>query len=379
MMYTQQQYQVCRQQIQQKYLKLQILNWKEDVIDEIEGKCLNGSINIDATQIIRRSLNIEMVLDENKFIPNVNSPIWINKKIKIFIGVRNNITNKIVWFNKGIYILLKPSLKYNDKDKTLSLQALDKICWLNGQLSGNLQYITKILAKTPMFEAVQNTVQQLGGENKILIDDLKDSKGCDLLTPYDIEKSEDNSITDILTEIRDLYMWYEYYYDEDGRFHYQRIKDHKNDIVMHNFNEMNMNLEYNNEPNWENVKNDIMIWGAMLKDGKQIKYHIENNDIKSIFSIDKIGRRKFTYKNDKILDDNQAKLRAEYELFRHSSTLEVIEFSIVPNYTVDVNQKIRIDNEEIGIKGEYLIDKVSFGLDINSSMNITAHKLYYEN
>ncbi|MCD3194820.1 DUF5048 domain-containing protein [Clostridium botulinum C] len=384
-MYTQEQYQVCKQPIQQKYIKLQILNWNEDVVDEIKGKSVNGNINIDATQTVRRTLDLTMILDD-KLVPSPNSPIWLNKKIKVFIGIRSISTNEIVWFNKGVYIMFKPTLRYSHTDNTLSIQALDKMCWLDGQLSGKLEYITKINGNLPkikeyttLFEAVKSTVVQLGGESKVLIDDLKDNNGKDLLVPYTIEKSASNTVAEMLVDLRNLYMYYEFYYDEDGRFHFEKIKNRKNDIIMHNFNENNINLSFSNEPKWDNVKNDIMIWGATLKDGTQIKYHIEDNNLNNQFSINKIGRRKWSpSKTDKITTLEQAKIRAEYELFKHSNLAETVTLTVVPDYTVDVNQKIKIDDKKVGIYGEYLIDKVSFGLDINSTMNITAHKLYYE-
>lgn len=374
---AQDEYEVFNQNIQKKFIKLQILNWDERVIKEIQGICIGGDINIDATQIVRRTLNIEMVINDPSIIPSPQSPIWLNKKIKVFIGIKHNLTNKIMWFNKGIYILFKPSLTYNDRNKTLILQALDKMCWLNGQLSGNLQYITRILAKTELYEAIKHVVKDLGKEDKVLIDDLMDDKDNDLLIPYDIEKGEESAITDILTEIKELYCFYEYYYDEDGRFHFERIKNRSGDRIIWNFDENNLITSYENEPNWENVKNDIIIWGATLKNGKQIKCQIKNNDTKSKFNINKIGTRKYTYKNDKIFTLSQVKIRAEYELWKHNNCNEIINLSTIPIYLLDVNKKIYITNSDTGIQGEYLITKINFDLT-SDNMNITAMKVHNE-
>ncbi|CAG7839992.1 hypothetical protein CLOHAE12215_01408 [Clostridium haemolyticum] len=374
---SQDEYEVFNQNIQKKFIKLQILNWDEKAIREIQGICIGGDINIDATQIVRRTLNIEMVINDPSIIPSPQSPIWLNKKIKVFIGIKHNLTNKIMWFNKGIYILFKPSLTYNDRNKTLTLQALDKMCWLNGQLSGNLQYITRILAKTELYEAIKHVVKDLGKEDKVLIDDLMDDKDNDLLIPYDIEKGEESAITDILTEIKELYCFYEYYYDEDGRFHFERIKNRSGDRIIWNFDENNLITSYENEPNWENVKNDIIIWGATLKNGKQIKCQIKNNDTKSKFNINKIGTRKYTYKNDKIFTLSQVKIRAEYELWKHNNCNEVINLSTIPIYLLDVNKKIYITNSDTGIQGEYLITKINFDLT-SDNMNITAMKVHNE-
>ncbi|QPW56415.1 DUF5048 domain-containing protein (plasmid) [Clostridium botulinum] len=103
----------------------------------------------------------------------------------------------------------------------------------------------------------------------------------------------------------------------------------------------------------------------------------KNNDAKSKFNINKIGTRKYTYKNDKIFTLSQVKIRAEYELWKHNNCNEVINLSTIPIYLLDVNKKIYITNSDTGIQGEYLITKINFDLT-SDNMNITAMKVHNE-
>lgn len=309
-MWTQQDYELHLQCARELYVKVQLLDWNENVIYEIQGVCLDGSINIDAESIIRRTCNITLAIEDTSLIPSQNNKIWINKKIKIYIGIKDIITNEIIWFNKGIYVLDKPSLRFSVSEKTMSLQGLDKMCILDGTINGKLQNITRVQKDIRMFDAVKEIITNVAMENKYSIDGCKDIvTDEDYIIPYQIEKSETDTIADLLKEIRDLYITEEFYYNEEGRFIWQKIKDRKYDPVMWNFTENNLVIDYANEPDWENVKNDIWVWGRTLQDGTQIKYHLENKNDNQ-FGSDYIGKRNFVVKEDKLFTQQQAQILA---------------------------------------------------------------------
>ena len=72
------------------YIKIYNLNFDEQPREEIEGKVISGSINIDGTSAVRRTCSLSIVADEI----NINNYLWsLNTKIKIKIGLKNNINN----------------------------------------------------------------------------------------------------------------------------------------------------------------------------------------------------------------------------------------------------------------------------------------------
>ena len=65
----------------------------------------------------------------------------MNKKIKIEIGVENNIDpayDALIWFPQGIYVISQPSISHNFGGVTITLSCKDKMCLLNGENAGGL-------------------------------------------------------------------------------------------------------------------------------------------------------------------------------------------------------------------------------------------------
>lgn len=369
---TNEQYLVSIQQNQERYVRIELLNSAERVIDTIEGIVISGDININADSLIRRTCNLTIYLKDNSYVPvSSTSKLWMDKKFRLKVGIKDILTDEYVWFDKGIYLLNKPSLKYSTTERTLSIQGLDKFCNLDGTFSGSLQYITKIPANTPLFDAVKATYQ-LSGDNKFIINDTEG-----FVVPYEITKNEDENISDMLTELRDLFMGFEMFYNEDGWFVFQRIKDRKYDPVMWEFTDGKFIIDYTSEPDWENVKNDIYVWGKQKEDSLQVSYHIQNNDSNNPFSIDKIGVRKFTDSDDKLFTAQQAQVKAEYLKWKHSSLNEKISLTGIPLYGLDVNNLVYVKNDEIGVDGNYLITSISLPIDVSGTMTLGGYKLYY--
>ena len=63
-------------------------------------------------------------------------------------------------------------------------------------------------------------------------------------------------------------------------------------------------------------------------------------------------------------------------LYKHLLLHETISFSAVPDYSLEPNTKIEIFDKEMGIEGEYIINSISFPLNYNGLMNITASKVF---
>ena len=75
------------------YVKIVVLDRNEDPIQTIEGKVLPGSsISINGSSNIRRTCNITLIADENKNdLTDIDNLLSINKKIKIYTGIHQNI------------------------------------------------------------------------------------------------------------------------------------------------------------------------------------------------------------------------------------------------------------------------------------------------
>lgn len=362
------QFKVSKQEQQEKYIKLELLDTKNNLLDELQGLAIDGNISLETNNTYRRNCSLTMYLKNDRLLPTNNqSKIWLDKKFRLLVGIKNIITDEIVWFDKGIFIFQSPDISYDGSSKTLSIQGVDEM----KVFEEPLEFITRIPAETPLFDAIKMLIS-LKGFNKYIINDVEN-----LTIPYDMEKSATDTIYDFLVEIRDLYMNFDMYINENGYFVFEKIKNRKYDMVEWEYGDDDkFVINYKNTPNWDNVKNKVVVYGMESDDGSQIKYTMENiND--NQFGTQHIGEKLLVIEDDKIQTLEQAKMRCEYELYLHSNLNDGISFDCVQNFGLDVNKLITVNKKSVGIEGNYLVDSINSSLGNNGVSNITAHKMYY--
>ncbi len=368
-MYTQDDYNVHFQNVRQLYIRIDWLNWTEYKIGETQGVFIDGNINITKESAIRRTCNLTLEITSDSYIPSETSYIWLNKKFRVWVGIMNLNTNNIQWFNKGIYFLHNPILNYSNTERTIQITGLDKMCWYDGTLSGEISSRHIIPYNNDITQALKS-LAQIQGETKFNLDTINKT------TPYTIENDIGDTIYQGIEEVNQLYAGWEVYYDEQGYFCFKKIKKDINDQVIWDFSNNEFSIKYQNQPDWANIKNCITIWGATLNNGTQIKHTLENTDINNPFSIAKIGRKELAIKDENIYTPEQAQDRAKYELFIHSNLNEKIVITCVPIYMLAVNKLISFDCSKSGIMGKYLISQISFNVHYDSEMQFTAYKIY---
>lgn len=323
-------------------------------------------------------------------LTNIDNLLSINKKIKIEIGLENLIDSKyddIIWFKQGIFVINQPNISHNSQGVTISLSCKDKMCLLNGECGGGLPAsvifdsynqinedgsITSV--ENRIFDIIQTLVINYGGEsiNKVLINDvpleikqivrwigsqdLFYNTDTDMYTlnsdavvedgawktfkynedigyayvnftyPGELISNIGENVCSILDKIKNTLGNFEYFYDIDGNFVFQEIKNYLNnsyDIVkeyrldgteiqknsnhlnilsnddyyvdfngepksIYTFNEGNgLITSYSNAPSYLNIKNDFHIWGKN-NDGYAIHYHLAIKEKPGIYTARKI-------------------------------------------------------------------------------------------
>lgn len=69
-----------------------------------------------------------------------------------------------------------------------------------------------------------------------------------------------------------------------------------------------------------------------------------------------------------------AKERIEELLYTHGYCVESISLTAIPVYHLEPNSRILVRDDDCGINGEYLVNKITIPLTYNGTMNITATK-----
>ena len=179
------------------YARVTLLTRDELPIEYIEGRVTGGSINVDGNSALRRTCNITMILKDQS---EMNKFYWTFKqKFILEIGLKNVINRNypdIIWFKQGMFIITTCNTSQSVNNFTITINGKDKMCLLNGDLSGSLsqsvdfgmeEYYdkkTNTTTRTPILlkTAIREAVQSLGGElaSNIIINDL-DQAGLELM------------------------------------------------------------------------------------------------------------------------------------------------------------------------------------------------------
>lgn len=374
---TQTDYDLVQMKTRNLKVKVEVLNFKFQTVSSLEGKVIDGSISIDATSDIRRTCSLTLAIERSDDLISPGGKLWIDKFIKVYEGLDNpRDNNETVWWNMGIFLINNPNTVYNVNTGTVTFEGLDLMAKMSGKRNGQLPAVTTMVpAGSKIADVVKKTVTQLGGFEKYIIED----EGYEI--PYDIKKDMGSTIYDLLAEIRDLYSNWEMFFDTEGVFHWQKIPSGENEPVVVDFDQLRQQLVISDSINidFENVKNNIIVYGRLLDNGMQVIGRATDKVIDSPFNVDNIGEINYIVDDERIYNNDLAGQRARYELYLHARLNDTISLEIVPIYWLnDVNVKIKYTNEKIGISGEYLIQSLEIPLGIDSNMVINASKVYQE-
>lgn len=349
--------------VKEQFLKIELLDFDENPIKEIQGKCISGTLSLDGASSMRRSCSFSMLADEETYdITNIDNLLSLNKKFKLYIGYTNPLREyahygEKIWFPLGVFVMINSSITNTLNGGSISISGKDKMCLLNGEVGGTLpapvslheKYIrnkdgSTTILKPLIYEIIRESVIELGEQNptKIIINDVPlsakkvlrymgntsifftdngnqvpegtigarevkpgDLAGYDFVDftyPGELIKQAGDSVCSILDSIKNVLGNYEYYFDVHGNFIFQEIKNYLNTSytpitkldgsnyevnfgeghLAYSFKDSDIIVSYANNPNYQNIKNDFVVWGnRKTAAGVEvpIRYHVAIDDI----------------------------------------------------------------------------------------------------
>ena len=117
-------YLVVQQTSIKKYIRLDVLNFDYNVLDEISGYLTSLSVSVNADSDMRRSCNVSFVVTDSTLSLQPGGAIWLNRYIRPYVGYENIHTQEIQWYNQGIYIINAPSWQYDAVTNSMSFEHL---------------------------------------------------------------------------------------------------------------------------------------------------------------------------------------------------------------------------------------------------------------
>lgn len=147
--------------VKEQFIKITVLSWKEQEIQEIQGRVINGSLNIDGNSSLRRTANLTVFAEEQiNDLTQIDEILSINRKVRLELGIVNTVPNRtyskadesgklnyyeidyrkkygnIIWFPLGVFVMFDPNISHSTTGVTISVNLKDKMCLLNGDAGG---------------------------------------------------------------------------------------------------------------------------------------------------------------------------------------------------------------------------------------------------
>lgn len=243
------------------YIKINLLDLQYNVIDTLEGNLINGSISSDGNSNLRNSCNISMVVTDASFNVQDHDKIWLDRLVKIYVGIDDMSTGEVAWINKGIFLINQPTYKYDSTSKELSFQGVDLMAKMTGLRNGYLTYNYLIPAGSNV-KSVINAIANANGFTKTILSECKNVDGSIQNVPNNLSYDQGATWADILNDLQNILPNYQIYFDTDGVLHYDQIPYRANEPIRMDDDIWSENvIEESVQYDFEAVKNVVKVLG----------------------------------------------------------------------------------------------------------------------
>ena len=359
---------------------------------------MSGTVSVSMENGTRRTADIELDNSSGEFSVDVYN-LWYGKMVKLWMGVYLS-DGSPYYFPQGVFYVNSVEESNTPLQRTVSLHLIDKWCFLDGTMWGNLDgiYIVPIgsniydaltkLLKTSRFTG--ENVDEAGEPQTNAVDPIMPNLSSYYLTktykdgettynaidtPYEIRMEYGKTYADILLEFATILGAY-IYYDVDGRLTIEPTQDDIVDSskpILWTFtpNEQEF-LSEDSSHDFGTFYNDIIVIGYTTN-GKQAKGRAQNKNTASPTSIPIVGIKTYPpYEDATYYTDEQCNELAEYYLKRQTIKQRSVQISSAPMFHLRENRLIECVRPYTMEKEALLISGYDLPIGTTGTMSITA-------
>ncbi len=278
-------------------LKIEVLDGEQKIIDILQCGLTGGNMSISGESDIRRTAGfvIQPTLTEKMKLTE-NSLLWLNKDIRMSVGLYNARTGQYKYYPLGYYVYTDTSGSYDATSNSLTVNCSDFTKKLDGTKNGQLG---TLLLRYPAYEendltgeviryntirnAVIETLQNLAKITNHRIDDIGEHKALPEYNenwqqyreenktwnaiPFDQEFASGCSVLSILTTFRDLYPNYEMFFDMDTNAFICQLKPmcYEDDLYLDNGFLQRVLISESTSVDMTTVRNICEVWGKVIE------------------------------------------------------------------------------------------------------------------
>ena len=359
---------------------------------------MSGTVSVSMENGTRRTADIELDNSSGEFSVDVYN-LWYGKMVKLWMGVYLS-DGSPYYFPQGVFYVNSVEESNTPLQRTVSLHLIDKWCFLDGTMWGNLDgiYIVPIgsniydaltkLLKTSRFTG--ENVDEAGEPQTNAVDPIMPNLSSYYLTktykdgettynaidtPYEIRMEYGKTYADILLEFATILGAY-IYYDVDGRLTIEPTQDDIVDSskpILWTFtpNEQEF-LSEDSSHDFGTFYNDIIVIGYTTN-GKQAKGRAQNTNTASPTAIPIVGIKTYPpYEDTAYYTDEQCNELAEYYLKRQTIKQRSVQISSAPMFHLRENRLIECVRPYTMEKEALLISGYDLPIGTTGTMSITA-------
>jgi len=252
--------QILNQSDRRVYSKIELLSKSTfKVLERLDGELLDDDYSVDADSDIRTTYNLRLYIKNSTFTISSNNKIWLDKYIKVYIGLYSVRLKNVVYYPVGIFAFSTGNYSYDTTTKELSLSCVDMMAELTGDLNGKVSGLsTTIPADSKIRDAIISTLTQIGKITKYRVDDIGQT------VPYDLEFNTGASTFDIIKELRDLNPGWETFFDNEI-FVCQKYPTLDSDPIILDAETISpLVISEDTSTDFSQIKNVIELWGKCL-------------------------------------------------------------------------------------------------------------------
>ncbi len=277
-------------------LNIEVLDANRKVTGTLNCNMQSGSMSINGESDIRRTADfvLQPTLKE-KIKLTENSLLWLNKDIRLSIGLYNPRAKQYKYYPLGYYVYTDTSGTYDASTDSLSINCADFMKKLDGTRNGQLG---ALIIRFPAYkedeetgemieghiirEAVIEILESLAHITNHRIDDMGEPNAFPEYNdhwqqyreqnklwnyiPYNQEFSSGCSVLSILTAFRDLYPNYEMFFDMENNTFICQMKPacYEDDIFLDNGFLQRVLLSESTSVDMTTIRNICEVWGQVI-------------------------------------------------------------------------------------------------------------------
>ena len=359
---------------------------------------MSGTVSVSMENGTRRTADIELDNSNGEFSVDVYN-LWYGKMVKLWMGVYLS-DGSPYYFPQGVFYVNSVEESNTPLQRTVSLHLIDKWCFLDGTMWGNLDGIYIVPVGSNIYDALTKllktsrftgeNVDEAGEPQTNAVDPIMPNLSSYYLTktykdgettynaidtPYEIRMEYGKTYADILLEFATILGAY-IYYDVDGRLTIEPTQDDIVDSskpILWTFtpNEQEF-LSEDSSHDFGTFYNDIIVIGYTTN-GKQAKGRAQNKNTASPTSIPIVGIKTYPpYEDASYYTDEQCNELAEYYLKRQTIKQRSVQISSAPMFHLRENRLIECVRPYTMEKEALLFSGYDLPIGTTGTMSITA-------